>query len=338
MDSRIDIGWGTFWKILLVAIVALSVYYSINILAGVFLAIIISSSLNPFVTWLNEKISVPRVLGTVIVFLIIALFIASIVYAITPTVVDEINRLLEGYFPYIGQALNIDILKSSDIFSLSIEKIYTLIPKLYSGGIVEFSQSILGSATLFLSVLAMSFYLTVDHQGIERFLRAILPFRHEAAVVDVFLRARRKMGYWLQAQILLSFFVGLLTFLGLLILGVPHALILGILAAILEIIPFVGPVFTAALAFAVALTLSLQLAIYVLILFLVIQQVEGNILLPLFMKRAVGLHPVAVLIALLLGANFFGFVGLILAVPATVIVEEFLSDFERKKAHRQTLV
>lgn len=336
--TYIDISWGTLWRVLLVAIIAVGLFYSINILVGVFLAIILSSSLNPFVTWLEEKISIPRVLGTVMVFLVIALFIASLLYVITPILIDELQRLLEQYFPYIGPALNLDVYKNSDIFNLSLDKILSFLPSLASGKFFEFSQSVLGSVALVISVLAMSFYLTVDHRGIERFLRAILPSRHEGPVVEVFLRARRKMGYWLQAQILLSFCVAVVVFIGLYFLGVPHAFLLGVLAGTLEIIPFVGPVFTGVFALALAFSVSSKLAIYVLIFFVVVQQIENNVFVPLFMKRAVGLHPVAILIALLLGANFFGFIGFILAIPATVVLGEFIEELERRKPRGQTLM
>lgn len=338
METHFEIGWGTLWRALLVVVIAAGLFYSLDIIVGVFLAIIISSAVNPFVTWLENKISLPRVIGAVLVFLIIALFLASLIYIVTPLIIEEIHRLLENYFPYIGKVLDIDILKNSDIFTLSFEKILGYISSFTGGNIFEWSQSLFGSLTLFISVLAMAFYLTVDHRGIERFLRAVLPMRYEESAVDIFLRARSKMGYWLQAQILLSFCVGLLVFAGLYVLGVPHAFVLAILAGVLEIIPFVGPVFTAAFAFGVSFAISSQLAIYVLIYFILVQQIENNVLVPLFMKQAVGLHPVAILIALLVGANLFGFIGLILAVPATVVIEEFLDDLERRKSHRQTLM
>lgn len=338
METHFDIGWGTLWRALLVVVIAAGLFYSLDIIVGVFLAIIISSAVNPFVTWLENKISLPRVIGAVLVFLIITLFLASLIYIITPLIIEEMHRLLESYFPYIGQFFNVDTLKNSDIFTLSVEKVLSYISSFTGGNLFEWSQSLFGSLTLFISVFAIAFYLTVDHRGIERFLRAVLPMRYEEPAVDIFLRARNKMGYWLQAQILLSFCVGLVVFAGLYILGVPHAFILAIIAGVLEIIPFVGPVITAALVFAVSFSISLQLAIYVLIFFTLVQQIENNLFVPIFMKQAVGLHPVAILISLLVGANLFGFVGLILAVPATVVLGEFLDDLERKKSNRQMLM
>ena len=173
METHFEIGWGTLWRALLVVVIAAGFFYSLDIIVGVFLAIIISSAINPFVTWLEEKISLPRVIGAVLVFLVITLFLASLIYTVTPLIIEETHRLLENYFPYIGKVLDVDILKNSDIFTLSFEKILGYISSFTGGNIFEWSQSLFGSLTLFISVLAMAFYLTVDHRGIERFLRAV---------------------------------------------------------------------------------------------------------------------------------------------------------------------
>jgi predicted PurR-regulated permease PerM len=199
------------------------------------------------------------------------------------------------------------------------------------GEFLQFSQSVLGNVTLILAVFAISFYLLVDHKGVERFLREILPDRYEGPLTEIFLRARDKLGYWLQAQILLSFFIGVSVAVGLYILGVEHALLLGIIAGIFEIVPFVGPVLTGTISVLVAMSQSFNLGIYTIILFVLIQQVENNLLVPVFMKRAVGVHPVAILVSLLVGANLFGFVGIILAVPITVFAQEFIDDWALRK-------
>lgn len=339
MDNKfiIEVSWKSLWRILFFTAVAVGLYFSIKILVTVFLAIIISSALNPFVGFL-ERFKVPRVIGALFVFSAILLVLAAIVYAILPIVIDEANTLLEQFFPVIGKVFNLDTHSSSNMSDLLIKKLYSLIPFAQNGQLFNFSQAVLGNVALALSVLAISFYLLVDHRGVERFLRAILPDMEEGGIIDLFLKARRKMGYWFQAQLLLSLIVALVVFAGLYILGVEHALILGVLAGAFEIVPFAGPVFTGTLAVLVALTQSVELGFYTLILFVIIQQMENNILVPLFMKKAVGLHPVAVLVSLLIGANLFGFIGLLLAVPATVIIQEFIDDWEVKKSKRQRLV
>lgn len=182
-----------------------------------------------------------------------------------------------------------------------------------------------------ISVFILSFYLSINRDGVEKFLRAVLPLSWEEYAVDIYLRVRRKMGLWLQGQMLLSLVVGIATFIGLLILNVDFSLVLGIMAGLLEMVPIVGPVFTGVLAFLVAISDSWTLGISVIILFAVIQQMESHLLVPVVMRKTTGLHPVVVVISLLAGSQLGGFIGLILAVPSAVIIQEFIEDWAVRK-------
>jgi predicted PurR-regulated permease PerM len=134
---------------------------------------------------------------------------------------------------------------------------------------------------------------------------------------------------------LLSLVIGLLTFIGLYFLDVKYALLLALLAGVFELIPFVGPVFSGGIAVLIALSTSFNLALYVLILFVIIQQLENNLLVPVVMKYTTNLNPAAILISILIGGTVFGFAGLILAVPASVliqgVIEKWASAKKRKK-------
>lgn len=316
--------------------IAAALYLSLGILVAVFFAIVISAGLGPIVTWL-QKIKIPRTLGAGFLFLLIISVFAGAIYIVIPIISSEFNQLLEQFFPVIGEWLDLDTAKLSDVLSLLSEKFLSLSPS-SGGGLFEFSKSVIGNAALALSVLAMSFYLTVDNRGVEKFLVAVLPSRFEQPMVDIYMRARKKIGFWLQAQIVLSLLVGAMTYFALSLLGVEHAIILGIIAAVFEVVPFVGPIFIGTIAVAVALLSSTTLALYTLIAFILIQRIESDIIVPLVMRRAVGIHPVMVLVSLLVGANLFGFVGIILSVPATVIFQEFIEDWVARKARRQQLM
>jgi len=319
-----------------IAILAVGLYFSFDILVAVFLAIVISSGLNPFVSFL-ERIKIPRALGTGLVFLLIIAVFGIAIYEIIPIVGNEVSNFLELFFPRIAAFLNIDPSQLSSISELISQKIFQVFP-IGDGALFNVSKSVLGTIALGISTLAMSFYLTIDHRGIEKFLLAVLPAKYENSAVNMFLRSRRKIGYWLQAQIVLSCVMGAMSFLALWTLGVKNAFVLGVLAGVFEIIPFVGPIFVGTLAVIVALLDSTALALYTLVVFIILQRIESDVLLPVIMNKAVGLHPVMVLIAMLVGANFFGIIGLLLAVPALVIVQEFADDYAMKKARRQNLI
>ena len=112
-------------------------------------------------------------------------------------------------------------------------------------------------------------------------------------------------------------------------------MILGILAGIFELVPYVGPIFSGSVAVLVAATDSLTLGVYTLLLFILIQQIENNVLVPAVMSLTTSLNPVVILISLLVGAKLFGFIGLILAVPAAVLLQEIIEDWsESRKRNR----
>ena len=115
--------------------------------------------------------------------------------------------------------------------------------------------------------------------------------------------------------------IGLLTYIGLSILGVPFALSLAFLAGLLEIVPIIGPIMSAIPAFIVASSASSFLGLGTLVLYLIIQQLENNLIVPYIMNKAVGIHPITTLIALSIGGTLGGILGAILAVPVALIIE-----------------
>jgi len=139
------------------------------------------------------------------------------------------------------------------------------------------------------------------------------------------------MGRWFQGQLLLGVIVGVLVYLGLWILNVRFALLLAIIAGVLELVPYIGPVLAAIPGVILALFQGpFLLAVWVLLLYIVVQQLENYLIVPLVMKKAVGLNPVVVIIALLIGGKLAGVIGILLAVPAAAVLAEFFRDIKRK--------
>ena len=131
--------------------------------------------------------------------------------------------------------------------------------------------------------------------------------------------------------------MGVLTALALWLLGAKYALLLGFLIAILEIVPYVGPIAGGAVAVLVGLTTSFTLALYVLVLFVVIQQIESNVLVPIASRLTTTINPVVALVAILIGAKTFGIVGIFLAVPAAVLIQELVGEWSETKQQRKAL-
>jgi len=139
------------------------------------------------------------------------------------------------------------------------------------------------------------------------------------------------MGAWLRGQLILCFIIGLGVFIGLTVLGVEYALVLGLIAGLLEMIPYVGPWTAAALAIFIALGQAPALALIVLIYFVVLQQAENNLLVPKIMRKAVGLNPIISILAVITGAKLAGFIGVLFAIPVASALSILLQDFFKNK-------
>ncbi len=333
-NAIFDISWASLWRVLFMLIFAVALYYLREVAVILFLALIISSALDAPISYLERR-KIPRILGTLLIFLLILGVLAFLLYIIVPVALMEFKGLFSG----LGKSSLSTLLPfgAPDKILKNIEANFgNLTDALFAGSASFFDiiSTIFGGFIFIISVFILSFYLSVNRDGVEKFLRAVLPLAWEEYVVDVYLRVRRKMGLWLQGQLVLSLVVGATTFVGLLILGVDYSLVLGIMAGVLEIVPIVGPVFTGVIAFLVAVSVSWTLGISVIVLFVIIQQMESHLLVPVVMRKTTGLHPVIVIISLLAGSQIAGFVGLILAVPTAVIIQELIEDWAaRKRSH-----
>ncbi len=336
MDSRsIDITWSGLWKVFALVLVLSLLYLASDVLLAVLLAIILSAAFDLPVTYL-EKHKVPRILGTFMLFALAVLVLALIAYTIVPLAIFEVNNFLGSLHKTSGTIF--DILQSSQAIEALNKSLNSLSNALISGStsLIDIVANFLGGAFLALSVFVLSFYLTLGRDGVEKFLVAVVPEAYEDVVLATFVSMRKKIGYWLEGQVFLSFGMGVSVFLGLWLLGVKYSLVLGILAGILELVPFVGPIFSGSMAVLVATGSSMTLAIYTLFLFIVLQQLESHVLVPAVTRYTTSLHPVAVLIALLIGGKIFGFVGLILAVPVAVFAQELMEGYTQTKAKRRS--
>ena len=221
----------------------------------------------------------------------------------------EIQNILSGFSSYLQQA---------------------------SQSIVGLIVSIFGGLFSFFAILIISFYLAVTRKGIEVFLGSVVPEKYESYVISLWKRTEVKVGKWLQGQLLLGLIVGLMVYVGLSFMHVKFALLLSLLVMVLELVPMVGPVVAAIPAVFLAFMQSPTLGLWVIVLYVVIQQLENHILVPIILGRTLNLNPVVVIIALLVGEALAGIPGMILAVPVSTIIVEMLDDVARQKESRRS--
>lgn len=332
--QHLHITTGTMLRFFALIFGLVGVYLIRDILSALFFAVIIASAMEPAVEWLKAR-KVPRILGVILIYLAITLILFFLIYLIFPLLFEEFRSISLAY-PLLEERLlsGIGAFPLSSFFTQNVEGLLRL-PSEYLGGlsrgIFEFAATVFGGIFSFVIIVVFSLYLAMQEKGIESFLRLVSPLPYEAYLIDLWQRSQRKLGRWLRAQLLLGAIVGVLIFFGLTLLGVEHALLFAALAAILEIIPVVGPIIAAVPAVAVSFLSSLLLGVATIALYTIVQQVESHVIVPVVMRRTVGLSPLVVVIALLVGAKIGGIMGLLLAVPITAIVAEFIDDWDKKK-------
>ena len=193
--------------------------------------------------------------------------------------------------------------------------------------VVQFAVSFLTTALDSVFVLILALYLTADAACIRAWFVGFIPPRHRPRASRIAVHVGTRLGGWLRGQLLLSAIIGVVVLVGLLILGVPYAVLLALVAAIGEAIPMVGPILSAIPAVLVGLTQSPTTGLLVLALYVVVQQLENHVIVPKVMERAVEIHPLAIMLALLAGSQLMGITGAILSVPVAAAIAVILDEF-----------
>jgi predicted PurR-regulated permease PerM len=292
-----------------------------------------------------EKNKIPRPVTVVGIYLIGISAIVLISTFLIPILVKEVSSLVDFISKLFQKSDFLDSVPletfsdTKDFFSQIsgdvssnefIRSTQVFLGKL-SSGVGNTIGTVFGSIVNIVMVGVISFYLSIQEKGVEDFLRIVTPIKYESYVISLWKRTEHKIVLWVQGQMLLGLIVAIILFIGLTLLGVKYALLLAIIAGFFELIPY-GLLLAFIPAIAVALSEgSINLAIYTLILYAGVQQAENYIIAPLIIKKAVGISPLVVILALFIGATLAGFWGIILAVPVSVLLIEYLTDIEEDK-------
>lgn len=307
------------------------------ILAAIVIASFVESGVRAF-----ARIKVKRMLAVPIIYTIVIAILFAVFYAFVPIIFRELSGVISLISTYLPSSpgLNTQSIEGASEFVTNISK-NTSIPDLlaniksvassFSQGATSIIGSTFGGMLNLILVIVMSFYLSIQERGIQMFLRIITPAKHERYVIDLWVRTQRKIGLWFQGQLFLGAVIAIIAFTGLALLGVQYAFLIAIISGIAELIPF-GLTFAAipAVLFAV-INGGVLLGFKVLIFYIILQQIENYVLGPAIVKRVVGIPPLIVMVAFLIGITLAGFWGALLAIPVAVFVLEYLGDVEKSK-------
>lgn len=297
-----------------------------GIIASIFISYIIMAALHPAVEYLKKR-GLPNVFAVLIPYVSAIIIFVVIIFPLIPFTVSQVQTLVSDLPFYADQAAKT---LGFGLDANAIEEAVTSEVGNIGKNAVDVTSKVFGGVFLIVTTLIVSFYLLLYQKEFKHFIADMFHKDDREKVFSTLTQIDDKLGAWLRGQLLLGIFIWLLTWIVLTVLGVPFALSLAILAGLLEIIPTLGPTIAAIPAVIVALTVSPTLALLVAVAYIVIQVIENNFLVPKIMQKAVGLNPVIVIIAVVIGANLMGFVGALLSIPFTVLAIMVLTAVKKE--------
>ena len=336
--------------VLAVAVAAYLLYSIGSVLLLFFIAFFIASALDPLIDFLQEQ-RIPRALGVLLVYIVIFLLVALLFVLLVPLIAAQlvglaglINNFIMGISksptwnlpfgdqikPYIEELyravdLKVVAVQLKDSLQVVSSQLLNLGGNLWSI-IMQISNGLLN----FILLLILVFFMTVDEKSIENFCISIFPGRYSLYITKRLQMVKVKIGEWIRGQLMVSFVAAVITFIGLAIAGVEYSLLISVITGICMIVPVFGRVIAALIALPIVLTQSPALALFMIIYYFAISQVENNILVPVLMNKAVGLSPIVIIFALMIGFQFLGVLGLVLAIPLATIVAIFAKDIGKR--------
>lgn len=199
------------------------------------------------------------------------------------------------------------------------------------GAVLSAAVNVGGGIVGLVTILILTLYILIDAENLQHGFLRLFPREHRLQVAQASREITVKVSAWLGGQLLMSAVIGATSAIGLWALGIPFFYVLALISGIGELIPVAGPILSAIPALAVAATISLQKVVFVLIFFVIQQQTESHVLVPRLMSRQVGVSPVTVLVALLIGSGLLGIVGAILAIPTAAILQVVAMELMREE-------
>ncbi len=314
--------------IIISALIALSLF-ALDILLILFASFVITCAIDPMITKMEKKM--PRSLGVTIILLGMILASVLVLIPLISVSINEVSDLLNT-FPAVFD--NIDKFLEIKIFNKSISSLVTLESfkdPLMTGARSIIENSILATkqlANVFTTIFAMAiviFYLASDKERLINKFAEFFPNDQKEKAKRILDNISNKVGNYIFAQALAMIFVGLLTMIGLLIIGNNHAFFLGVITCILDIVPLIGPVIAIVVGGITAIGSGFMNVVLTILIFVLAQWAQNQLLKPVLFGKMLNMHPLMIIVALLVCARFLGFWGLILS-PAIASVICVLVD------------
>lgn len=337
VNEHIEVGTRVLLRAALLLAVAYVIYLLRDVVILVLLAVLTAAALVPAIARL-QRFGLSRTAAVIISYSFL-FFIGAVLLAVFfPLFFSEIKQFLQNFPEYTKRldafmngieiySRSIGIEWSKDEFSQGIEEnISQWFSQIFSTTVNVFQGFI-----HFIGYFFLALYLSLEEKGIEKFFLLMTPKEYHAQALSIANRMQGKVSQWLFGQMLLMLIAFAIYYIGLSLIGVPYALAIALFGGLMEMLPYVGPVLAAIPAIVIGLLSSPVLGASALAFYIVAHQVEAHIVAPQVMKHSAGLNPVALIVAILIGLELGGPLGIVLAVPITMILSVFVEDLLLKK-------
>jgi predicted PurR-regulated permease PerM len=329
------------WATLVLVFVALSFWllYRFNqVIFMLFIAIVLGTVIRPVVTWLHRR-GLPRIAGVILVYMLLLALLVGFLLLLFPLIIEQ-GTTIATTVPDYYQTLREWLGNSPNQLIVRLSKfIPPLLPELEPGQ--QTGEEMLASAGqafgylasasrgIFLTtaILLLAFHWTLDGPRAVQSLISLLPNSQRESISELILAMETKIGFYLAGQAVLCLAIGILALIAYLLIGLPNALVLALIAGVLEAVPMVGPLLGAIPAALIAFSIAPSKLIWVVVATLIIQQLENSLLVPRVMRKAVGVNPFVSLLAIFAFSSLFGIAGALMAIPIAAMIQLLLNRF-----------
>ena len=329
----VQITRGTLISALFLILLVWFLYQVISFVLIVITAVIFSLALAPGKRVLI-RFGIPGPIAALILFIAFFLILASFLYNLIPILLSQYQVFLNAIPDFVTKLES--VLAGTVFEGIGVNKIVPDFQDLVIsvvGTTVPNIPSLFGGIINIILFFMLTFLFSVNPKSIDTFLEVITPKRYNVYVDDLWKRMQTKVGQWFQGQLIIVFIVFSLTYLALLLIGLPNALFLAVFAGMMGILPVLGPIIGAVPAILVAFASSGDVTLVLIVagVFWVIQLLEGNLIYPLVVSKVIGISPILVILAVVIGGSLAGILGIIIAIPLSVLLQEFFNDIRKGK-------
>ena len=295
-------------------------YFVRDIILQLFVALLLMTILEPIVALLT-KIRIPRAISVLITYIFVLGVLGGMVALIAPTLAAQTTNFVNTLPSYLNN-IGISSVISGDLAKGLLSQLGGI-----PGEILNFTVSVFSNVVAVVTVLVFAFYMLLTHDKLKDQVGFLFGESKSQQIGRVVLAWENKLGKWARGQLLLMFAVGLGTYIGLVLIGIPFALPLAILAGLLEIIPILGPIVAAIPAVIIGFGISPVIGLAVTAASFLVHQLEGYVLVPKIMEKSVGVSPLLILVSIAIGAKLLGIMGVIISVPFVITLQVLIKEY-----------